>query len=62
MLGTSENHLRPNLDCMVDDLRQRYAQTVVTFWTTFVHVIIHFGLEETPVLGTAVAIGPRSTE
>lgn len=49
MLETSENHLRPNLDYMVDDLRQRYAQTVVTSWTAFLHVIFHFGLEETPV-------------
>jgi hypothetical protein len=47
MLRTSENHLRPNLDYMVDGLRQRYAQTVITFWTAFIHVIIHFGLEET---------------
>ena len=37
MLGTSENHLGPNLDCKVDDLRQRYVQTVFTFWTNFVH-------------------------
>jgi len=31
MLETNENHLGPNLDCMVDDLREHYAQTVFTF-------------------------------
>jgi hypothetical protein len=36
MLGTSENHLGPSLEYMVDDLRELYAQTVFTFWTTFV--------------------------